>query len=42
MNHTPAHSTAPCSAATEEVATANIFDIRNMGIPCIPSSDIMK
>ncbi|MDE6754576.1 MAG: cysteine hydrolase [Muribaculaceae bacterium] len=31
-----------CSAATEEVAKANIFDIRNMGIPCIPSSDIMK
>ena len=31
-----------CSAATEEVANANIFDIRNMGIPCIPSSEIMK
>ncbi len=31
-----------CSAATEEVADANIFDIRNMGIPCIPSSEIMK
>ena len=31
-----------CSAATEEVAKANIFDIRNMGIPCIPSSEIMK
>lgn len=31
-----------CSAATEEVANANIYDIRNMGIPCIPSSEIMK
>ena len=31
-----------CSAASEEVANANIFDMRNMGIPCIPSSEIMK
>lgn len=31
-----------CSAATEEVANANIYDLRNMGIPCIPSSEIMK
>lgn len=31
-----------CSAASEEVAQANIFDIRNMGIPCVPSTDIMK
>ena len=31
-----------CSAASEEVANANIFDLRNMGIPCIDSSDIMK
>lgn len=31
-----------CSAETEEVANANIFDIRNMGIPCIPSTEIMK
>lgn len=31
-----------CSAATPEVAAANIFDIRNMGIPCIPSTDIMS
>lgn len=31
-----------CSAATPEVAKANIYDIQNMGIPCIPSSDIMK
>lgn len=30
-----------CSAATEEVAKANIFDLRNMGIPCIDSSEIM-
>lgn len=31
-----------CSAATEEVAQANIYDIRNMGIPCVPSTDLMK
>ena len=31
-----------CSAATEEVANANIYDIRNMGIPCISSHEIMK
>ncbi len=31
-----------CSAASEEVAKANIFDIRNMGIPCIDSTEIMK
>lgn len=31
-----------CSAATEEVAKANIFDMENMGIPCIPSTQIMK
>ncbi|MDE6631718.1 MAG: isochorismatase family protein, partial [Muribaculaceae bacterium] len=31
-----------CSAASEEVANANIFDLRNMGIPCIDSSEIMK
>lgn len=31
-----------CSAASDEVAQANIFDIRNMGIPCIPSSEIMN
>jgi len=30
-----------CSAATEEVAQANIYDIKNMGIPCVPSADIM-
>ena len=31
-----------CSAATDEVAAANIYDLRNMGIPCIDSSEIMK
>lgn len=31
-----------CSAATPEVAEANIYDIRNMGIPCISSEEIMK
>ena len=31
-----------CSAASDEVAAANIFDLRNMGIPCVPSSEIMK
>lgn len=30
-----------CSAASEEVANANIYDIRNMGIPCVPSTEIM-
>lgn len=31
-----------CSAATEEVAKANIYDLQNMGINCVPSSQIMK
>ncbi len=31
-----------CSAATEEVANANITDLRNMGISCVDSSEIMK
>lgn len=31
-----------CSAASPEVAQANIYDLRNMGIPCIPSTEIMK
>lgn len=31
-----------CSAATESVAAANIADLRNMGIPCITSAEIMK
>ncbi|MDE6692834.1 MAG: cysteine hydrolase [Muribaculaceae bacterium] len=31
-----------CSAATEEVANANIFDLRNMGIPCVDSKEIMR
>jgi len=31
-----------CSAATEDIAKANIYDIQNMGIPCVPSSDIMN
>lgn len=31
-----------CSAQTPEVAAANIYDIRNMGIPCTPSTEIMK
>lgn len=31
-----------CSAATEEVANANIFDLRNMGISCVDSSEIMR
>ncbi|MDE6301917.1 MAG: cysteine hydrolase [Muribaculaceae bacterium] len=30
-----------CSAATDEVAQANIYDMRNMGIPCIDSAEIM-
>ncbi|MDE6264982.1 MAG: cysteine hydrolase [Paramuribaculum sp.] len=31
-----------CSAATEEVAKANIYDMQNMGISCVPSSQIMQ
>lgn len=31
-----------CSAASDEVAKANIFDIRNMGISCVPSTQIMN
>ena len=31
-----------CSAVTDAVAEANIYDIRNMGISCIPSTEIMK
>ncbi len=31
-----------CSAATEEIANANITDLRNMGISCVNSSEIMK
>lgn len=30
-----------CSAASDEVAAANIIDLCNMGIPCIPSSQII-
>lgn len=31
-----------CSAASDEVAAANIYDLRNMGIACMSSQDIMK
>lgn len=31
-----------CSAMTEDVANANIFDMKNMGIACFPTSEIMK
>lgn len=31
-----------CSAATPQVAETNIADIRNMGIQCVPSTQIMK
>jgi len=31
-----------CSAATPEIALANILDIRNMGIDCVPSTQIIK
>lgn len=30
-----------CSATTEAVAQANIYDLRNMGIPCVSSAEIM-
>lgn len=31
-----------CSAASDEVANANITDLRNMGIPCVSSEKIMS
>lgn len=31
-----------CSAATPEVAEANIYDLRMMGIECAPSTEFMK
>ena len=31
-----------CSAVSDEVVNANIYDIQNMGIACLPSSEIMK
>lgn len=31
-----------CSAATPEVAEANVFDLANMGILCAPSTQFMK
>lgn len=31
-----------CSAASDDVANANIFDLKNMGIDCISSEEIMK
>lgn len=31
-----------CSAATDEVACANVLDLRNMGIPCFTSSEIIN
>ncbi len=31
-----------CSAATPEIAQANILDIENMGISCVSSAEIMK
>ncbi len=34
--------TDACSAKTKEVADANIFDMRNMGIRCIPLAEIKK
>ena len=31
-----------CSAATPEVAEANVYDMRNMGIECAPSTQFME
>ena len=31
-----------CSAESDEVADANIYDLKNMGIACISSEEIMK
>ena len=41
LNYNTTVVTDCCSAASEEVAEANILDLRNMGIPCIPSSEIV-
>lgn len=34
--------TDACSAKTPEVAEANIFDMKNMGITCIPLAEVKK
>ncbi|MBQ9206286.1 MAG: cysteine hydrolase [Treponema sp.] len=34
--------TDACSAKTKEVADANIFDMKNMGITCIPLAEVKK
>ena len=34
--------TDACSAKTPEVAAANIFDMKNMGITCIPLAEVKK
>lgn len=31
-----------CSAATEDIAMSNIRDLRNMGIPCVSSAELMR
>ena len=42
LNYNTAVVTDCCSAATDQVAAANIYDLRNMGIPCVPSTEIMS
>ena len=42
LNYAVTEVTDCCSAATDAVADANIFDLRNMAIPCVPSAEIMK
>lgn len=42
LNYNVTVVTDCCSAATPEVAAANIYDIRKMGIPCVASAEIMK
>lgn len=41
LDFTTVVATDCCSAQTPEIANANILDLRNMGISCIPSADIM-
>lgn len=41
LDYQPIVITDACSAQTEEVAASNIRDLRNMGISCIPLSELI-
>lgn len=42
LNYNVTIATDCCSAASIDVANANIYDLQNMGITCLPSSEITK